>query len=158
DVAWRTRHYRGKPDRAPGRAGNAAPRRCGGDPAHPRRHALVRGGARSRDARPRVPGRPGHGLRSAAPTRTATDSPRSSRAACRFPLGTACYPDAMTADSRTRHRVDELRRLIAHHDYRYYVEDRLEIPDAEYDALHRELRELEARHPELISPDSPTQR
>jgi DNA ligase (NAD+) len=64
----------------------------------------------------------------------------------------------MTADPSVRERVDELRRLIAHHDYRYYVEDRPEIPDAEYDALLRELRDLEARHPELVSPDSPTQR
>jgi DNA ligase (NAD+) len=54
-------------------------------------------------------------------------------------------------------RVDELRRLIAHHDRRYHAEDRPEISDAEYDALVRELRGLEARHPELITPESPTQ-
>jgi DNA ligase (NAD+) len=59
-------------------------------------------------------------------------------------------------DARTR--ADELRRLVAHHDRRYHVEDRPEISDAEYDALVRELRELEARHPELITPESPTQR
>lgn len=52
----------------------------------------------------------------------------------------------------------ELRELIRHHEYRYYVLDSPEISDAEYDALYRELRELEAAHPELITADSPTQR
>jgi len=51
-----------------------------------------------------------------------------------------------------------LRRLIRHHDHRYYVLDSPEISDAEYDALFRELQDLEARHPELADPDSPTQR
>ena len=52
----------------------------------------------------------------------------------------------------------ELRRQLAHHDYRYYVLDDPQVPDAEYDRLMRELRALEAAHPELITPDSPTQR
>ncbi len=55
-------------------------------------------------------------------------------------------------------RVEYLRRLIDYHDYRYYVLDDPEIPDAEYDRLWRELQALEAAHPELITPDSPTQR
>ncbi|HXK33447.1 MAG TPA: NAD-dependent DNA ligase LigA, partial [Dehalococcoidia bacterium] len=55
-------------------------------------------------------------------------------------------------------RAEELRSQIAYHDYRYFVLDQPEISDAEYDALMRELREIEARHPELITPDSPTQR
>lgn len=55
-------------------------------------------------------------------------------------------------------RAEELRELIRHHDYRYYVLDSPEISDAEYDALFRELRELEEAHPELVTPDSPTQR
>src|SRR5579862_6711514 len=54
-------------------------------------------------------------------------------------------------------RADELRRLIAHHNERYFVLDAPEIPDADFDALVRELRELEADHPELVTPDSPTQ-
>ena len=51
-----------------------------------------------------------------------------------------------------------LRAEIARHDYRYYVLDDPEVPDAEYDRLMRELRALESAHPELASPDSPTQR
>ena len=63
----------------------------------------------------------------------------------------------MLAEEAAR-RVEELRALIRHHDYLYYVLDQPEISDAEYDALFRELQELEAAFPELITPDSPTQR
>ena len=63
------------------------------------------------------------------------------------------------SDARTpAARADELRRLIGHHNYRYYVLDAPDIPDAEYDRLMAELQLLEHAHPELISPDSPTQR
>lgn len=55
-------------------------------------------------------------------------------------------------------RVEELRAIIAHHDYRYYVLDSPEISDAQYDELMQELRRLEERYPQLIAPDSPTQR
>ena len=55
-------------------------------------------------------------------------------------------------------RAEELRRQIAGHDHRYYVLDDPEIGDDAYDALLDELRALEAEHPELRSPDSPTQR
>jgi DNA ligase (NAD+) len=55
-------------------------------------------------------------------------------------------------------RVAELREQIHHHDYLYYVEARPEIADTEYDALVRELRELEAAFPDLVAADSPTQR
>jgi DNA ligase (NAD+) len=55
-------------------------------------------------------------------------------------------------------RADELRRQLAALNYRYYVLDDPEVPDAEYDRLLEELRELEAAHPEIITPDSPTQR
>ncbi len=57
-----------------------------------------------------------------------------------------------------RRRVEELRRQIHYHNYRYYVLDDPVISDAEYDALLRELQDLEARYPEVITPDSPTQR
>lgn len=55
-------------------------------------------------------------------------------------------------------RVQELHRLLHHHAHRYYVLDAPEIPDAEYDRLFRELQGFEAAHPELLTPDSPTQR
>jgi DNA ligase (NAD+) len=55
-------------------------------------------------------------------------------------------------------RVGALREEIARHDYRYYILDDPEVPDAEYDRLMGELRELETAHPELVTPESPTQR
>jgi DNA ligase (NAD+) len=55
-------------------------------------------------------------------------------------------------------RAAELRRLIAHHDHRYYVLDDPEVGDDTYDALLDELRAIEAEHPKLLTPDSPTQR
>jgi len=55
-------------------------------------------------------------------------------------------------------RAAELRRQLEHHGHRYYVLDDPEISDPEYDALLNELRDLEAEHPQLRSPDSPTQR
>src|ERR1700733_6905468 len=55
-------------------------------------------------------------------------------------------------------RIDELREQLRHHEYQYHVLDSPEISDAEYDALMRELRMLETRHPELVTPDSPSQR
>ncbi len=55
-------------------------------------------------------------------------------------------------------RAEELRKQLEHHEYLYYVLDQPEISDAEYDALMRELRQLEDEHPELRTPDSPTQR
>ncbi|MGQ9667034.1 MAG: NAD-dependent DNA ligase LigA [Anaerolineae bacterium] len=59
---------------------------------------------------------------------------------------------------RARQRMEELRRQIHYHNYRYYVLDSPIISDAEYDRLMRELIELEQRYPEFITPDSPTQR
>ena len=55
-------------------------------------------------------------------------------------------------------RIDELRDRIRHHEERYYVHDAPEISDAEFDALMNELEALEAEHPDLVTPDSPTQR
>jgi DNA ligase (NAD+) len=55
-------------------------------------------------------------------------------------------------------RMEQLRGLVRHHEYRYYVLDSPEISDADYDELYRELQALEAAHPELITSDSPTQR
>ncbi|MDW8291182.1 MAG: NAD-dependent DNA ligase LigA [Armatimonadota bacterium] len=55
-------------------------------------------------------------------------------------------------------RLEELRRLIEHHNYLYYVLDQPEISDAEYDALMRELLQLEEQFPDLRTPDSPSMR
>ncbi|MFP4615513.1 MAG: NAD-dependent DNA ligase LigA [Thiohalorhabdus sp.] len=55
-------------------------------------------------------------------------------------------------------RLQDLREQLHYHNYRYYVLDDPEIPDSEYDRMFRELQELEARHPEWVTPDSPTQR
>ncbi|HJH72627.1 MAG: NAD-dependent DNA ligase LigA [Gordonibacter pamelaeae] len=55
-------------------------------------------------------------------------------------------------------RIEALRREIEHHTYLYYAQDAPEISDGAFDSLMRELRELEAAHPELVDPSSPTQR
>ncbi len=55
-------------------------------------------------------------------------------------------------------RLDELREEVNHHLYRYHVLDEPEVSDAEYDRLYDELKSLEEEHPDLITPDSPTQR
>src|SRR5580704_3862969 len=54
--------------------------------------------------------------------------------------------------------IEELREKLHHHEHLYYVLDRPEISDAEYDRLMRRLQAMEAEHPDLITPDSPTQR
>ena len=64
----------------------------------------------------------------------------------------------MSASSDPSARAAELRAALAYHAQRYYVEDDPEIGDEEYDALYGELVALEAAHPELVTPDSPTQR
>lgn len=56
-----------------------------------------------------------------------------------------------------KQRIAELRELIRYHNYRYYVLNKPEISDAEFDRLLHELRTLEEAHPELVTPDSPTQ-
>lgn len=57
-----------------------------------------------------------------------------------------------------KEEAEQLRKLLRYHAYRYYVLDSPEISDAEYDRLMRHLEELEEQHPELVTPDSPTQR
>lgn len=63
----------------------------------------------------------------------------------------------MTADETVR-RVEELRRLIRHHDHLYYVKAEPEISDLDYDRLFAELKRLEEENPELLTPNSPTRR
>ena len=60
--------------------------------------------------------------------------------------------------SDVRKKIESLREEIRYHNYRYHTLDDIEVPDAEYDRLVRELQRLEAEHPELVTPDSPTQR
>jgi DNA ligase (NAD+) len=57
-----------------------------------------------------------------------------------------------------RHEIEELREKLRHHEHLYYVLDKPEITDAEYDVLMRRLSDLEKAHPDLLTPDSPTQR
>lgn len=64
-------------------------------------------------------------------------------------------PDAKRTPQQ---RIDALRETLRHHEYLYYVQDAPEVSDAQYDVWMRELQALEAAHPELVTPDSPTQR
>lgn len=67
-------------------------------------------------------------------------------------------PPATTPPHSPAQRAAELRAELNHHAHRYYVLDEPQIPDAEYDRLFQELQAIEAAHPELLTPDSPTQR
>ncbi len=64
----------------------------------------------------------------------------------------------MSVPEEARARVERLHREIEYHNRQYYVLDDPKIPDAEYDRLLRELQELEGRYPELLTPDSPSQK
>jgi DNA ligase (NAD+) len=68
------------------------------------------------------------------------------------------YNPCVAGGVDVRGRVEDLREQVRYHNRRYHVNDAPEISDAEYDALYRELEALEDEHPELITPDSPTQR
>ena len=59
---------------------------------------------------------------------------------------------------QARARAGELRREILYHERKYYVDNDPQISDGEFDRLVRELRDIEARFPELVTPESPTQR
>ena len=67
-------------------------------------------------------------------------------------------PSSPMAHADIPARLAALRNEIRHHDYLYYVKDRPDISDSQYDRLFRELIELEQAHPELVTPDSPSQR
>ena len=68
------------------------------------------------------------------------------------------FQPAPASPDEARQRAEELRRLLHHHAHLYYVLDAPQIPDAEYDRLFHELQAIEAAHPGLLTPDSPTQR
>lgn len=61
-------------------------------------------------------------------------------------------------EEQAKKRIEELKRIIQKHNYLYYVENRSEITDFEFDSLMKELKELEEKFPNLLTPDSPTQR
>jgi DNA ligase (NAD+) len=65
---------------------------------------------------------------------------------------------SVAKDKSVERKIDSLREEIRHHEHLYYVLDAPELPDADFDRLMQELKRLEAAHPELITPDSPTQR
>lgn len=67
-------------------------------------------------------------------------------------------PETPPTREAAEHRAEELRREIEHHTYLYYALDAPQISDAAFDSLMRELTELEAAYPELVTPESPTQR
>jgi len=67
-------------------------------------------------------------------------------------------PPSPPLSEALRRRAEELRHLVHYHNYRYHVLDAPEIPDADFDALFRELDEIERLHSELKTPDSPTMR
>lgn len=59
---------------------------------------------------------------------------------------------------KTKEKIDELKKILNHHSWRYHVQDDPQITDEEYDSLLRELKQLEREHPEFVTTDSPTQR
>src|SRR3989441_3964734 len=65
---------------------------------------------------------------------------------------------AKAAPANVKKEIEELREKLRYHEYKYYVLDEPEISDAAYDRLMNRLKELEAAHPELVTPDSPTVR
>ena len=66
--------------------------------------------------------------------------------------------DEKITREEAKRKIERLREEIRYHDYRYYVLNEPEISDAEYDRLMRRLQELEEMFPDLVTPDSPTQR
>src|SRR5947209_7854158 len=94
------------------------------------------------------------------PSRSSASFPRRTRPASSTASWTSSRSivKAMTAAQKTKAEIDRLRRAIAEHDRRYYVEDSPVVSDTEYDLLMRRLQELEGENPELLTPDSPTQR
>src|ERR1700747_118799 len=64
----------------------------------------------------------------------------------------------MAAAKDAEKKIEALREKIRHHEHLYYVLDNPEISDAEFDKLTQQLKDLEAEHPSLVTPDSPTQR
>src|SRR5690606_39455746 len=112
-------------------------------------HVRARAGEFHAGLRPHGRHRPRPGRRA----RRARPRPGSIRGGRRGARGHPPHPGM-----KPKERAAALRREIEEHNYRYYVLNDPSVPDAEYDRLLRELEELEAAHPELATPDSPTRR
>src|SRR5471032_410156 len=69
-----------------------------------------------------------------------------------------CPQQSAATPKKAAARAADLRELLQRYNYRYHALDDPEVPDSEYDRLMLELRALETQHPELLTPDSPTQR
>ncbi len=110
--------------------------------------------------RPLLPHGPfGHTATSAPSASSATPCSLRSTMAKDAPSREQARPERLERElAEARTRVEEVREGINHHAYRYYVLDDPEVSDYDYDLLVRELEDLEGRFPELITPDSPTQR
>jgi hypothetical protein len=95
-----------------------------------------------------------------SPINTARSSPRNASRGCgnRSKRHRPLALPARVEVAGEAQRIARLRDEINQHDHRYYVLNEPAVPDAEYDRLMKELRELEAAHPELVTADSPTQR
>src|ERR687889_1149368 len=91
-------------------------------------------------------------------TRRPTLYPGSGLPALLFPEELPPMSDVASDTMSLERRVDALRKAIEKLNYDYYILDQPTATDAEYDALLRELRTIEAEHPELVTPESPTQR
>src|SRR6187200_2472011 len=113
-----------------------------------RRTSATRPSTYGRQSRPAPSRSPSAGAESTPTSACCTRSPTPSSTRRR-----SCMPSSEVAE-----RVGELRRIVEHHNYRYHVLDDPEIPDSAFDALFDELKGLEDEHPELVTPDSPTQR
>src|ERR1700761_445128 len=75
-----------------------------------------------------------------------------------MPTFIRCIGSCSMNKSQAERRLKELRQLMAKYSYEYYVLDKPSVSDAVYDGLMRELKSLEEQYPELVTPDSPTQR
>src|SRR6185312_4951622 len=113
--------------------------------------ATLRAGARRRNRRPVRDSETASTARSCSP-------PKPIHPALRGDRRQAAKLSRMSRHADPAARTAQLRERIEDANYRYYVLDDPAIPDADYDALLRELEALEEAHPELATPDSPTQR
>src|SRR3989338_11582484 len=76
----------------------------------------------------------------------------------RIPIFTHCIEDCLMVDNKTLQRAAKLRELISNYRYNYHVLNKSIMSEAAADSLKHELSQIEERHPDLITPDSPTQR